>query len=67
MRIEPATYVSMHLPDGSATRKRQSRIWLVVRLLDGALERIRHRQLDVDSPGRDRTLEPLRVEPLELA
>src|SRR5262249_6907919 len=37
-----------------AARKRRSRIWLVVRLLDGALESVRHRQLDVDGARGDR-------------
>jgi hypothetical protein len=33
----------------------------------GAFEGIRHRQLDVDVPGRDRPLEPARIECLEFA
>src|SRR6266700_4244289 len=55
------------IPTAGAVRKRRSRIWLVVRLLYGALEGVRHRQLDVDGARRDRLLEPLRIEFLELA
>src|SRR5262249_23148258 len=44
-----------------------SRIRPVVRLIDRALECVRYGQLDVDALRRDRSLEPLNIELLELA
>src|SRR5262245_66040621 len=80
--IDPAPFgtVSMHgtradaSPAGLRPRSsrgcrgsRRSGIWPVVRLLDRALEGVRHRQLNVDAFWRDRVFEPTGIELFKFA